>query len=215
MLYMLLADDRPIVQAGLALTLAQTPDLRLIDLPATTAFSTAALCQLCREFALHVLLVSMGLPGLQLATLLAWLQRECPRVHPLLLVAPCDEAPFRLLALLQNWGDVLGMHEPLARWLAAIRTLGQGGTWISTQLVPGDPPPESPPLALGTLTKRQTQILALLCQGLSNRAMAIQLQIKERTVEFHITNLLARLGVPSRAAAIVWAQAHAVTPNIS
>jgi DNA-binding NarL/FixJ family response regulator len=64
---------------------------------------------------------------------------------------------------------------------------------------PGDNP-------MTRLTQRERQILALMGQGLSNCEIACRLQVKERTVEFHVGNILKKLGVASRVqAAILWA----------
>jgi DNA-binding CsgD family transcriptional regulator len=53
-----------------------------------------------------------------------------------------------------------------------------------------------------TLTPRQTEVLALLTRGLSNAAIAAELACVERTVELHVTSLLDRAGVDSRAALV-------------
>jgi len=51
------------------------------------------------------------------------------------------------------------------------------------------------------LTPREAQVLALLAQGKHNREIAAELVLSPRTVERHVAKILARLGVPSRAAA--------------
>jgi DNA-binding NarL/FixJ family response regulator len=54
--------------------------------------------------------------------------------------------------------------------------------------------------ALG-LTPREREVLRLLADGLSDREIAAELFLSPRTVGWHVTHLLAKLGVPSRAAA--------------
>ena len=56
------------------------------------------------------------------------------------------------------------------------------------------------------LTVREREILALLADGLSNRAAAERLGISERTVKFHVGEILARLGANNRAQAVAIAQ---------
>jgi len=51
---------------------------------------------------------------------------------------------------------------------------------------------------LHELTCREKQVLEKLSKGLTNRQIGLELKIAERTVEFHVTNLLKKLGVPSR-----------------
>jgi len=49
-----------------------------------------------------------------------------------------------------------------------------------------------------TLTRREEQVAELVARGLTNRAIAQQLNIKEHTVEAHMTSILSRLGLRSR-----------------
>ncbi len=54
-----------------------------------------------------------------------------------------------------------------------------------------------------SLTRREKQILAMLCAGKSNHHIALELNIAQKTVETHLTNLYRKLGVHNRVAAIV------------
>ncbi len=56
---------------------------------------------------------------------------------------------------------------------------------------------------LGSLTRREEQVLVLLSEGKSNRQIARELTVKESTVSFHMSNLLKKLGLSSRTEAIV------------
>ena len=56
------------------------------------------------------------------------------------------------------------------------------------------------------LTKRETEILALLSEGLHNSAIARRLFISTKTVDHHVSAILAKLGVPSRADAAAMAR---------
>lgn len=61
------------------------------------------------------------------------------------------------------------------------------------------------------MTRREQEVLALLAEGLTNREIASRLVISEHTVHRHVTNILRKLGLPSRAAAA----AHAVRSGIA
>jgi DNA-binding NarL/FixJ family response regulator len=62
--------------------------------------------------------------------------------------------------------------------------------------------------AIGTLTARERDVLAGVARGLSNRAIADELGIAERTARTHVSNILAKLGLTSRTQAALFAVAH-------
>lgn len=53
-------------------------------------------------------------------------------------------------------------------------------------------------LPVDRLTPRELQVLALLAEGLSNRAIAARLQISDQTVKFHVASLMGKLGAANR-----------------
>lgn len=59
-----------------------------------------------------------------------------------------------------------------------------------------------------TLTPREREVLRLLAQGLTNRAIARELTVAEKTVKAHVSNLLAKLGVEDRTQAALYAVRH-------
>jgi DNA-binding NarL/FixJ family response regulator len=55
------------------------------------------------------------------------------------------------------------------------------------------------------VTAREREVLSLLAEGLSNRQIAERLVVSEHTVHRHVTNILRKLGLPSRTAAAAYA----------
>jgi two-component system nitrate/nitrite response regulator NarL len=72
---------------------------------------------------------------------------------------------------------------------------------LAEQLLPAAPPDSLPPGQ--ELTPRELEVLQLLAEGLANKAIALQLDISEHTVKFHVNAILAKLGVQSRTQAVV------------
>ena len=64
------------------------------------------------------------------------------------------------------------------------------------------------PAAAGGLTAREREVLGLVASGKSNRAIAADLVISEKTVARHVSNIFAKLGVSSRSAATAYAYEH-------
>jgi ATP/maltotriose-dependent transcriptional regulator MalT len=67
---------------------------------------------------------------------------------------------------------------------------------------------KSPPKAAGGLTEREVEVLRLVASGKTNRAIAADLVLSEKTVARHLSNIFTKLGLSSRAAATAFAYEH-------
>lgn len=90
---------------------------------------------------------------------------------------------------------------------ASSQTVGDPHAFICRVLRATGLEPETgpPPAADGPsmpLSERERHVLRLLCEGASNRDLAVQLAVSENTVKFHLKNLYGKLGVGSRAQAV-------------
>ena len=63
---------------------------------------------------------------------------------------------------------------------------------------------------LSDLTPRELEILQLVIQGKTNRAIASEIGVSERTVEFHIDNIYTKIGARTRVIAGIWAIQHGI-----
>ncbi len=88
---------------------------------------------------------------------------------------------------------------------AALRGLAEGLAVFDPELLPSLEPPkaEAPAGSSSPLTPRETEVLRLLADGLSNRGIANELQISEHTVKFHVNSIMNKLNAESRTEAVV------------
>ena len=103
--------------------------------------------------------------------------------------------------------------EAMEMVVRAICTVMQGDTWFSRTVVDKLARPatgEAPFTERPALTDRELEVVRLVTQGFSNKEIGEALKVKERTVEFHVGNVLRKLGVASRVEAAVWAKEHGV-----
>ena len=106
------------------------------------------------------------------------------------------EIPSAQFVELESRNHILLQHEPAwARFCEAVSEF----TDISSDSTAEDP-------AFATLSPRERMILGLIAQGLSNAAIAERLSISEKTVRNHVSNVFDKLGVWTRAQAIVFAR---------
>lgn len=120
--------------------------------------------------------------------------------------------------------SLLPMNLQLDVWLSVVRLLLSGGEYLPPAMVhsylaqarkpepfAGADPFASPanrPGELANLTNRETQILALVSQGLQNKAIAAECQISEHTVKIHLHNIISKLGSHNRTEAAARFRSH-------
>lgn len=104
-------------------------------------------------------------------------------------------------------GDVDGKRLELEAARAAFQKLGAipDVARIQSRVAP---PASSAKALHSQLTARELQVIRLIAAGKTNRAIADQLGVSEKTVERHVSNLFVKIGVPSRAAATAYAYEH-------
>jgi len=101
--------------------------------------------------------------------------------------------------------DSAAMELDAARF--AFQELGAAPDLASLETLTG----RGPAGQAGGLTPREVQVLRLVATGKTNRAIAAELVLSERTVDRHVSNIFTKLGVSSRAAATAWAYEHRLT----
>jgi DNA-binding NarL/FixJ family response regulator len=107
-----------------------------------------------------------------------------------------------------------------AAW-AAGRTAPLDQVIVEAQASAGPARPDSAPGArlttrrLPGLTRREHEVVVLIARGYSNGQIGARLNVTRRTVETHVTAILSKLGVTSRAQVVVWAVDHGLRPLLA
>ncbi len=194
----LLVDDHELVRRGLRTTFEDSEDLRVLGEADGVADAMRALARLRPDVAV----VDARLPdghGLEVV-------RACTAagVRSLVLTAIEDDDRARRAVVAAGASAYLVKHIDADALTDSVRRVGRGEDLISELDLPArgevaesSAASEGLP-ALGTLTRRQRQVLELVADGLTNREIAERLVLSEKTVKNHVTGLLATLGLPGR-----------------
>lgn len=215
---LLLADDDPLVRAGLVSILATAPDL---DVRAQAEDGREALALLERH-RVDVALVDIQMPRLDGLSTLERIRERHPRVPVMILTTFSDEEYIERAVGSGAVGFVLKSDDP-EHLIAGVRAVAGGGAWFSPTVARWLVRREATAAltaaagarsAVEELTERQRDLLAQIGRGRSNAEIARALHLSEGTVKQYVSGLLAALGVSNRVrAAILAHEAGLVGPG--
>ena len=195
----LVVDDHPVVRAGLVALLDAAPDIRVVG----TASSGEDAIGLAAELLPDVVLMDLRMSGIDgdeaTASILATGQQT--RVI-ILTTYENDDAILR--AISAGASGYLLKAAPEEELLAGVRAVAAGevalAPSVSRLLVQRAAAPTPPPAP--ALSPRELEVLALVADGLSNRAIGERLFVGEATVKTHLLHAFAKLGVDDRTRAV-------------
>jgi len=196
----LIADDHSVVRQGLRMFLGLDPELEVIGEARDGAEA------LLRAHELHpdVVLIDLLMPVMDGIAAIGAIRRELPDVEVIALTSVLDDNSVIGAVRAGAIGYLLKDTEAdeLRR---AIKAAAAGQVQLSpkaaARLMREVRAPDSPE----ALTEREVDVLRLLAQGQANKQIAGNLRIGEKTVKTHVSNILAKLGVPSRTQAALYA----------
>ncbi|RIH83028.1 Response regulator protein VraR [Calidithermus terrae] len=196
---LLIVDDHPIVREGLKAFLSLYDDLELVGEAEEGHDALAKAHSLRPDLVLLDLHLSDG-------HALAWVRRfleldDAPKV--LILTSFLEEETLRQ-ALHAGASGYLLKHAGPAALLDGIRAAARGEVPLDPAAVRLLARPHHDRLA--GLTAKEREVLALVAQGLSNKAIAQRLGIAEKTVKTHVSSLLAKLNLKGRTQAALLAR---------
>jgi DNA-binding NarL/FixJ family response regulator len=212
MIRVLIADDQPVVRAGLEMILEAQDEFEV----AGQAADGDAAVGLVRSLAPDVVLMDIRMPivdGIE-ATRLITAARLPTRVL-ILTTYGLDEYVYD--ALHAGAAGFLLKTDPPDRLVEAVRVVAAGDALLAPEItrrlidrfVAAKPPaPASPELE--TLTVREREVLELLARGLTNAEIANELVVSDGTVKTHVARILAKLDLRDRTQAVIYAYEHAI-----
>lgn len=218
MISVLIVDDHPVVRQGLRSLLDVADGIWV----AGEASDGQSALELARSLRPDVVLLDLKLPGMDGIAVLEALRSSAPagdagwggrggqgRARVLVLTSATEPARARQAVRAGAVGVVYKDIDPDAL-VRAIRSVHDGHVLLAPEAAASlslspDADGGSRP---GTLTGREREVLALIAEGRSNREIARQLHVAEKTVKAHVSSVLAKLGVQDRTQAAVYAVRH-------
>ena len=210
MVRILIADDHPIFRDGLRRLLEAEPDLSVVG----QAMDAAEAIRLAQSLRPDILLLDVAMPtvsGLEALQPLGEMS-DGPRV--ILLTAAIDK-PDIIRALQLGARGVVLKESATALLLRAIRIVMDGGYWVGRDSVSdllialkSLGPTTEPSAPAISLTARELQIVGLIVAAAGNKKIADTLNISDKTVKHHLTNIFEKLGVSNRLELALYASQH-------
>ena len=198
---LLIVDDHELIINGIKNMLAAYPRYQIVG----EAENGLEVYNLCRQTEPDIVIIDLGLPGMNGFDVIIQLIRRWPAMKILVLTARHEEHYASRTLNNGALGYVL-KKSPQKILIAAIQTVAAGKRYI-------DPALNSMLLSKLTqdsetnqtiLTPRERQILKLITEGSCNRIIATQLSISQKTVETHLLNMIKKLDVHKVAELIQW-----------
>jgi DNA-binding NarL/FixJ family response regulator len=192
----LLADDHTLVRAGIRALLEKLPGMEV----AGEASDGREVLELIKAQPPDVVLMDISMPGLNGLQALARITRDFPRVRVIIFSMHANDE-YVLQALKSGAAGYLLKRAAIAEVAAALKSVVGGEIYLSreiaSQFLKKFPLQQiaratSP---LEQLTSRQREILQLLAEGHTTKAIALILKVSDKTVEYHRAKLMARLKI--------------------
>jgi DNA-binding NarL/FixJ family response regulator len=214
----LIADDHPLFREAIrdvVKGLFGVGGWELICLEATGVEELLGLAEAHED--LDLILLDLFMPGAHGLSHLMTLRGRAPQT-PVVVISSLNDAETVRQALTCGAAGFIPKSSPKDLIATALQVVFAGGIYLPRELLGEPDPARERPADRGTaddpfsgpLTPRQVEVLNLIAEGKSNKRIAYDLSISEMTVKAHVTAILRKLGVVSRAQAIVKFQRHLV-----
>lgn len=196
---LLLCDDHEVVRSGLRTFLELQPDMAVVGETATAEEALALVGRLAPD----IVLMDLMLPGMSGVDAVRRLRADHPAVKVVVLTSFSGRDSVLSAVRAGAAGYLLKDVGP-AELAEALRSVAAGGAPLHPQ-VAATVMRSMTVAQHDPLTPRETEVLRLIAQGLSNRLIARELALSEKTVKAHVSAVLAKLGVADRTQAALHA----------
>ena len=200
----LVADDHPIVRDGLVAILSTQADFDVVG-EAATGLETVQQAEALKP---DVILLDLEMPELDGVEAIRRMRDTNPDIHVIVFTAfDTDE---RILGAVRAGArGYLLKGVPREEVFQAIRVVHAGDSLlqpiVASKLLRQVSQEHTTSAMLEALTPRELDVLHLLARGLENKEIALELVISERTVKFHVSSILSKLGAGNRTEAVALA----------
>jgi DNA-binding NarL/FixJ family response regulator len=202
----LMADDHPIVLAGMKALVAADPDLEIVG----EARDGRSALQLAKELRPDAAVLDIGMPGLNGLEVALALRAEAPEIRVIILTVHEDRAYLRQL-LEAGVSAYLLKRSAAEELVRAIHAVAEGGLYLDPAIagkVVGAGARPTPHGMLGApaeLSERETEVLRLLAEGHTSKEISARLSISVKTVETYKARAMDKLGFKTRVDVVRYA----------
>jgi DNA-binding NarL/FixJ family response regulator len=204
----LVVDDHDLFRAGLSSLLAMQPDIEVV----AQASGGRMGVRLADELRPDVVIMDLRMPDVEGPEATRAILERNPGARVLVLTVATDDSDVEA-ALEAGACGFIAKDTPVGGVAVAVRAAAQGVAWLSpraAELVLGRvrqraAEPEFDVGAEEQLSARELDVLRLIARGMENADIAAALAISPRTAKNHVSNILAKLGMPSRVQAAIYA----------
>lgn len=199
----LVADDHPVVLDGLVAILGTQPDFDVVG----TANNGLEVVAQASELRPDVLLLDLEMPEMDGVQALETLRAN--GIASRVIVFTAFDTDERILGAVQAGAEgYLLKGAPREELFEAIRVVNEGGSLLQpivmTKLLRQISQRDEAKI-VEPLSPREREVLQLMARGLQNKEIAAELVISERTVKFHVSSILGKLGAGNRTEAVTMA----------
>ncbi|MEU5869139.1 response regulator transcription factor [Nonomuraea sp. NPDC047529] len=199
----LLADDQPLIRAGLRMVIDTAPGIEVVGEAGTGAQAV----QLTRRSRPDVVVMDIRMPGTDGIEATQIITAETPAIRVIMLTTFDDDANVHA-SLRAGASGFLVKDMALEDILSAVHVVAAGDALIAPGVTrrliaefAGRPEPR--PRELPGVTAREREVLTLAGRGLSNAEIAASLHISPGTAKAHIASLLSKLGARDRVQLVI------------